>query len=525
MYSCRHVCGSAPIKEENKLKKLSINSIIYALLLTASVALVWMLPCFPTQDGPSHMYNLVILHDLLNGGKNWGSFFTYKLQVTPNLGFHLIAYPLLYFFTPLAVEKIFVSLYILLMGISVPVFLKTFSGRVFPFAYLVFPVMFNFCLMMGFYSYIITVPLFLLAISASWKIRNTSVPYRILCFNLMGIVLFYFHLIPAVFYLMGLGLMELVESPLLKEKIRNIARLAVILIPSLAAVLFYLLRGSFLGRHANYYPNMPRNDLLRDFFTFSTVSFAPVQQTVGIVLLFFFIFFLSLYFHKIAKDFFQKQISFRDVPLQQKFLLCFVACLVLIYFLMPFSIGEGSYFNQRFPWVIFLVMLPLLHFREKLFGVRICSIVLVTVAVLFIGLNVKILRQESLVVKEFLSGNQVSIPKGSYIMLYRSEYTGWSRIDVLLHSASYYGMEKKCVDIGNYEVSFDIFPVKYKRQIRQIPHWEMVEYEPEKIRWKRFPSIDYLLAWKADGEIRKKLEVFYHVIWENNSMTIWQRNS
>src|SRR6266568_1982070 len=106
---------------------IRINALVYTILLTAHVILAWLLPYFPTQDGPSHLYNLVILHDLLHGGKEWGNFFTYSLHLVPNLGFNLLAYPLINFLPPLAVERVFITIYIVLMGSSVPLLLKTFG--------------------------------------------------------------------------------------------------------------------------------------------------------------------------------------------------------------------------------------------------------------------------------------------------------------------------------------------------------------------------------------------------------------
>ena len=101
--------------------------IYYILLLIAHIGLIWWLPYIPTQDGPSHVYNLVILHDLLNGGSEWGDIFSYQLRAVPNLGFIFLGYPLLKFFHPLVVERIFLSLYVALMGASVPFFLRTFN--------------------------------------------------------------------------------------------------------------------------------------------------------------------------------------------------------------------------------------------------------------------------------------------------------------------------------------------------------------------------------------------------------------
>ena len=176
----------------------------YVLFLCFHIGLVWVLPYFPTQDGPSHVYNLVILHDLLNGGKEWGNYFTYSLHAVPNLGFNLLAYPMLHFFPPLVVEKIFVSIYIILMGVSAQLFLNTFNKRSLPFIFFVFPVIFNFNLLMGFYSFVVTIPLFLIAFSFSWKIRDRSTACKFVFFNIAGLTIFYFHLIPFVFLLLSL---------------------------------------------------------------------------------------------------------------------------------------------------------------------------------------------------------------------------------------------------------------------------------------------------------------------------------
>ena len=507
------------------MNKFPGNTIFYTLLLAVDIALVWLLPYFPTQDGPSHIYNLVILHDLLNGGKEWGDLFTYELRATPNLGFHLIAYPLLLFFHPLVVEKLFISLYLILMGVSIPVFLKTFSGKIFPFAYFVFPVMFNFCLMMGFYSYVITVPLFLLAVSASWKIRNYPVPQKILSFNAMGIVLFYFHLIPAVLYIMSLAIMDLIEYASFRSRLVNTLKLAGVMAPWFIIFSLYMWRSFSLSGHPQPITHISDIDLSRDFFSFSTVIFDPLQQVLAAILLFLILFFFSVSLSKVVKGYLQKRTSLSDIPRQKKFLFCFLISLIFIYFFAPFNLGDGSFFNQRFPWIIFLFTLPLLQFPERVSVQCLCSIVLATVALMSIALNFRILSQQSIVVRNFLRGTVADINKGAYVMLYRDGNSDWSRADVLLHAVSHYGMEKKCVDIGNYEVSYNIFPVKYKRKLPSIPAWDKVEYEPETIRWDKYPSIDYLIAWKADLASRREIGRFFHIIWEDKLLTIWQRNT
>ena len=225
-------------------KSLDSSRLYYILLLAAHLGVVWLLPYVPTQDGPSHIYNLVILKDLLNGGKVWGDFFTFHLRAVPNLGFHIIAYPLLSFFPPLIVEKIFISIYTVLMGISLPLLMRTFNRPVLPLAYLIFPVIFNFTLLMGFYSYVMAVPLFILAFSLGWEIRNRSIYCKFVCLNLAGLTLFYFHLIPFIFFLMSLVAIIMAETAGSKKKLTESLKLLVIILPSLLNLFFYLSQGT-----------------------------------------------------------------------------------------------------------------------------------------------------------------------------------------------------------------------------------------------------------------------------------------
>ena len=251
------------------------SRLYYILLLAAHVGVIWLLPYVPTQDGPSHVYNLVILKDLLNGGRVWGNFFTYQLRAVPNLGFHIIAYPLLSFFPPLIVEKIFITIYTVLMGISLPLLLRTFDRPVLPLSYLIFPVIFNFTLLMGFYSYAIGIPLYILAFCFAWEIRHRSIYCKFVCLNLAGITLFYFHLIPFIFFLMSLMAIIMAEAAGCKKKLREFVKFLATIFPSLLILFFYLnqgIRSPFPD--VSYLFSLSRLlDLIVDLSFFSTVNF------------------------------------------------------------------------------------------------------------------------------------------------------------------------------------------------------------------------------------------------------------
>jgi len=510
------------------VNKLSSYYILYIILLSAYVGVVWLLPYFPTQDGPSHIYNLVILKDLLNGGREWGNYFTYSLHAVPNLGFNLLAYPMLHFFPPLIVEKLFISIYIVLMGVSVPLFLCTFNKTSLPFIYFVFPVIFNYNLLMGFYSYVVTIPLFLIAFSFSWKIRDRSTTCKFVFFNIAGLTIFYFHLIPFVFLLLSLIGITIVQSKGYRRIIIDQLKLLIIISPSLLIMFLYLAKGtiSSLPDFSHLFSLSRYIFLWKDLFFFSTVTFSPWQMLPGFTFTFLFLSFLIISVYLSIKDRYKSGIRIGHISSSEKVLVCLSSFLILIYLFIPFRLGGGNFFNQRFPWVILLITLPLLRFHEKILSKRFVVITSVIIAILFSAFNATLLWQQSAKVEKFLSGLNAEIPKGAFVMTYNKSWDDeWSRVDVLKHAASYYGIFKGCVDIGNYETERYYFPIKFKDTIFPIPSPGKIGYEVGTINWQDYPSIQYLLGWKIDKTDTKKLSKFFHIIREEDPFSIWQRNS
>ncbi len=102
--------------------------------------------------------------------------------------------------------------------------------------------------------------------------------------------------------------------------------------------------------------------------------------------------------------------------------------------------------------------------------------------------------------------------------------TGLPRIDALMHAASYYGIFKGCVDIGNYETGLDYFPIKFKDNIPSFPTLDQIGYKAETIDWPDYPSIQYLLGWEINKNDTEKLSKFFHVIYKNAPFSLWERN-
>lgn len=490
----------------------------YGVLLLLSFGLVWALPYLPTQDGPSHLYNLVILRDLLNGGRVWGEHFIHDLRATPNLGFHLVAYPLLAFFSPRVVEKIFLSLYILLMTVSVPCFLRSFGNRPFPLSYLVFPLLFNYAVMMGFYSYSLAVPCMLLSMALAWSLREQSLLRKALAFNLSGCVLFYLHLIPFSIFMLFLFIMTLVPSRRGGKRCRDLlALVAVTVLCSIIALDFLSGTSTAHGSTFPYTVSLSRFAWLSvEILLFSLDTFQVWQIAPWVVLA------------VVAYAMMRTQPAPRpDAERSRDARRCVMATVIavtLVYFIAPDNFAGGSLFNQRLPWVVFLLALPLLTVPATGFIARFQGVLFPGVALLFLVVNGFILHGESLHVEEYLAGMKAEIPQGSWIVSHKYPNASWSRIDPLLHAASYYGMEKGCVDAGNYEAAAPHFPVRFNSGAAGRPRSGLIELAPSLVDWSEFPAIRYVLGWEVASRDRERLKENFALVMEEKRFTLWRRN-
>lgn len=490
---------------------------LYGAMTMLYVALVWALPFFPTQDGPSHLYNLVILKELLQGDPIWAQHFTLDLRATPNLGFHIVAYPLLWLFPPLVVEKLFVSLYILILALGVPRLLKAFGTPVQPVAFLVFPLLFNYAFMMGFYSFSLAVACMIPAMAWTWNERNASLARRALVWNSCALPLYFLHLIPYAIYMLFLLISVTVPEGKPIKRCRNLLESLILTCPSIILCGLFLLEiGTTKTVSANYTFSFSRFlKLAADLFHFSLDTFSPWQAfpwavlavTLGTML-------LAAYLRKTGNS------VNRDTTRCIGWLL---AALTLVYLFAPDNFAGGSLFNHRLPWIILLLSLPLLPCPAEGNLRTIFHMLLPGIALLYLMGNGLLMHREIMAIKEYRQGITAPIQPGSLLAAYKEPKPSWSRIDPLLHVASHYGLEKKAIDAGNYEAVVPHFPVRFRADGPKKPSTVQIEINVKKIDWKKYPAVDYLLGWEVTSAKRQQLQEHFTLIMEHRRFTLWQR--
>lgn len=167
------------------------------LLCMATVHLIpiWSHTYFPSQDGPSHIYNTHAFLQML-WGDAWRLDQVYRLNVgyIPNSAAHIFFVIGFALGIPhLVVEKIFVSLCIVLLPLSMECLRRVWGSEQRSWVLVGFVLSYHNLLHMGFYSYSISVPLalFALALWLNWRDRLTL--NRVVGFGVWAQVVFLSH--------------------------------------------------------------------------------------------------------------------------------------------------------------------------------------------------------------------------------------------------------------------------------------------------------------------------------------------
>ena len=104
------------------------NARVWTVVL-AYLLPVWVFRYVPTQDGPSHVFNALVIKDYSDSAAGYHQVFEIRADPLPNWTSHLLLAGLLYVVPPLVAEKLLVSLYVLGFAGSFRYFLGAFGER------------------------------------------------------------------------------------------------------------------------------------------------------------------------------------------------------------------------------------------------------------------------------------------------------------------------------------------------------------------------------------------------------------
>ena len=163
---------------------------LFIVLLILHLLPIWIFAYFPSQDGPSHVYNALVLKEY-GQPENYKMRDAWKLNITifPNWLSHIILAALLYVFPPVMSEKVLLTIAVGLIPISFFYFLKAVhkgQDEKYLYGWLGFPFAYNYLLYMGFYNFTLSISFFFFSFGFWWKHKdNMQVKHLCILYGLL----------------------------------------------------------------------------------------------------------------------------------------------------------------------------------------------------------------------------------------------------------------------------------------------------------------------------------------------------
>lgn len=168
-----------------------IDDLMFVLCVTLSIALIWSVPLFPTQDGPLIRSAVAMMQQLLNPNcTETARLFEFNPTPVPNSFSHLIMYVLALMMPLVTAEKCLLSLYVVLFTTGVRAFLGTL--RIIPRGSIAVVFVLNGYLLYGFYNFLFSLALAFWFLTLLHKRKKNTLQWgALVCLN---IALYFSHL-------------------------------------------------------------------------------------------------------------------------------------------------------------------------------------------------------------------------------------------------------------------------------------------------------------------------------------------
>ena len=490
------------------------------VLIVVYLLPIWLFTYFPTQDGVSHVYNSQILTEYNSPEYQFRDYYEINWYPFPNWLSHFSLAVLMFIFPALIAEKIFLSLYVILFPLAIYYFLNAVQHGRHTLVILSFTFVYNYLFLMGFYNFAISVPLFFLALGYWWKHKDDLNRNRIILLNLLIVIIYFAHLISYAFILFSIALLALLHF---KRDFKRILITGCSVLPAAMLLLVYLPTSDLLageppefgfGRVGELFANLIGMHVL--------ISYTEPPSWISVAISAFLIFLVGVTFWQNRKG------TTAEHPGQKAFLYLAVVLLGL-YFILPNSIGPGGWVNDRLAILATLAIFAWFRGFHNLQWKRAFTAVVTLLALVnlvYVGVLFKNLNAEIRAFNAFVQ----RVEKNSVILPLHFDPRGSSkRVGIFVNAANYYCLDNGCINLGNYEIQFDYFPVRFNADFEtpldekewvQIIHWQ-----PEKIDLCDYAdNVDYLLLWDTPDEpiVAEAIEACYTLIASEGKLKLYK---
>ncbi len=145
-----------------------LEDLLFFVLIVLIITPVWVLPQIPSQDGPTHLYNAMLLHSWWDPGSSYAKvFFALNHVPVPNAVSTIALALLMQLFSPQLSDKLLLTCYLGLLPISLRYAARSFGDAHYTY-FIGFPLIWNYLFRMGFLNFSLSLIVALVLIGY-WK--------------------------------------------------------------------------------------------------------------------------------------------------------------------------------------------------------------------------------------------------------------------------------------------------------------------------------------------------------------------
>ncbi len=481
---------------------------IFGLLLLIHLLPIWIFHHMPTSDGPAHVGNAYLLRHYQDPSyPQFRRYYELNPKPVPNYMTHLVLMAFMYVVSPGIAEKLFLSVYVILLPLAARYALAALRSGAEFLSLLVFPFTYNLLLHKGFYNFSIGLPMFFFIVGywlrhhKGFKASQTGV------LALLLFITYFSHIVPFFVVLLVIGILSFAVC---WREARSSSRwssaaIRYLLPPVLAATLPVAFAITFLsGRHSRPGFSIGITDRLIQLATcYSLVSYDRWELTFALG--------VAAIFACVGVWLLLRRMH--DVGQGHPFLAAAASC-AAVYLIAPNQFGSGTYITERL--ILFVYFSLLLWFGAYSFtptARRAIQASALIVSLLFLaGHGVKYRELNVYIDEYFTIMNSISPNTTVFPVLF--SYAGEApdghklahRVWPFAHLSSWITAERGVVDLFNYEAWTGDFPLLFRRKLNPL-----VELSSAPLGVYRLPpvvdligyprrtggTVDYVIVWST----------------------------
>lgn len=459
---------------------------------------------FPTMDGAAHLYNSNLLVEMLtNSASRVHNFFAFNPQIVPNWTGHIVMGIVTSVFPAYIAEKSILIIYLFGLPLSFRRLLVKGLKTDPALSYLIFPLVYTFLFINGFYNYSIGIVFMFIAINYWVQNRNKFTLKKGLIFFLFVYLVYFSHLF--IFMVFGLVIFVLLIYDFLitlrEEKnkwpalVKEIVALLIIFALSFILSIDLFTSGKFSGGEASRLPLSRLFDWLFDVR--ASIGFFYDKEAIINNVYFGAIVLLVLYilYHTISK-LLNNGFSISKVFSYSRVWLVISLILLALYFAIPNHLpGRGGHMSVRF-LIVFYIFFVLWLATQKypIYVKRFVIAISIFSCFWLLGLRTKVIKRQNKVANEIVSYEKLIKPH-SIILPIR-----YSKVWLQGHYHNYLGINRPQIMLENYECDVGVFPLKWNKE--RIP----------KLKFGNVNQKELCIKW-PEGNNTSTQEIEYVFIW------------